>query len=234
MFTFGYKLKLVKKKDLADYEVFEKSVYAIHQQVNDFGQWLSEGFDLDENTVHQLSIDVEGLHTFVDVYFDNKYSSPSVSFMLFRKMDDIRRLASNMIDVINESTKLRKAKMNADQAIKNGDVAFDIDEFNEDCNKAAEMVDKQLTLIVHQLLASLKCISITIESDLIKLILGVDIMDEYKRRCKRLLKNKDLATEFSVHFKAVTKSDRQFLEKEKVKNERRRTRTSDGGISKGV
>lgn len=234
MFTFGYKLKLVKKKDLADYEVFEKSVYAIHQQVNDFGHWLGEGFDLDENTVHQLSIDVEGLHTFVDIYFDNKYSSPSVSFMLFKKMDDIRQLASNMIDVINESAKLRKVKIDAEKSINNGDVTFDIDKFNEDYNKAAEVVDKQLTLIVHQLLASLKCISITIEGDLIKLILGVDIIDEYKHRCKRLPKNRDLATEFSVHFKAVTKSDRQVLEKEKVKNERRRTRTSDGGISKGV
>ena len=58
------------------------------------------------------------------------------------------------------------------------------------------------------MLKALNGIMLVIESDLLKLIMGVDIMKEYKKRCKRLPKDKELSTEVIVHFKAVTKDDR--------------------------
>ena len=72
MFTFGYKLKLIKNADLKEYEVFEKSVFAIHKQSDDFGQWLFNGLPLNEDTVQQLTLDIEGLHSFIYIYFNNK------------------------------------------------------------------------------------------------------------------------------------------------------------------
>lgn len=234
MFTFGYKLQLVKKADLMEYELFEKSVRAIHKQTSDFGQWLCNGFPLDENTVHQLAVDIEGLHTFIDIYFENKYSSPSCTMMMFKKIDILRKASSNIIDIITEFKKLEAIKARANEEINNEELTFDPEEFEKNFEKAMNTAMQQLHYHVDVMLLSLKGIHLVIEPDLLKLNLGVDIMKEYKKRCKRLPKDKELSTEFTVRFKAISKDDRRFLEKEKSKNERRRTRASDGGISESL
>lgn len=217
MFTFGYKIKLIKNADLKEYELFEKAVFAIHRQTDDFGQWLFDGFSLNENTVHQLALDIEGLHTFIDAYFNNKYSSPSSTMMMFQKIDVIRKTAGQLIDIVTEVSKMDKVKEQAESAAEGENEYFDKDEFKKTYDKAMNMAIAQARRLTMRLLGALKSIHLVIESDLIKLILGVDIMEEYKKRCKRLPKNKDLSTEFHVHFKAVSKDDRRFLEKEKNK-----------------
>lgn len=213
MFTFGYKLQLVKESDLKEYDLFEKSVYAIHQQTNDFVQWLSNGFTLDENTVHQLAVDIEGLHTFIDVYFENKYSSPSSTMMMFNKIDVIRKTAGRMIDVIMEVRKIETIRSKANEEVTESE------DFQITYKRAIDSAMRQMRSLTNTMIDSLKGIHVVIESDLIRLILGVDIMKEHKKRCKRLPKDKELMTDFFVHFKAITKEDRKFLEKENGKNE---------------
>lgn len=217
MFTFGYKLKLIKNADLKEYEVFEKSVFAIHKQSDDFGQWLFNGFPLNEDTVQQLTLDIEGLHSFIDIYFNNKYSSPSSTMLMFKKIDLIRKSASQLIDIISEVAQIDKLK---EEALSNPPDDFDPDLFDQRYESAMNTAKVYAEKTTHTILGALKSIHLVIESDLIKLILGVDIMEEYKKRCKRLPKNKDLSTDFFVHFRAVSKDDRRFLEKEKKKNER--------------
>lgn len=217
MIMFGYKLKLVKKKDLQEYEVFEKAVHAIHQQTDEFGQWLYDGFNLNKETIHQLTIDIEGLHTFIDIYFNNKYSSPTSTMLMFSKIDLIRKTGAQLIDLISKVVKLDEMKAVLD---KERPDEYDNEETKQEYESTIEAVVNKVKELTRVILIALREINLTIESDLIKIILGVDIMEEYKHRCKRLPKNKDLSTDFFVHFKAISKDDRKFLEKEKIKNER--------------
>lgn len=220
MFTFGYKLRLVKKSDLKEYRLFEKAVFTIQKQSNDLGQWLYDGFPLNEDTLHQLTVDVEGLHTYIDIYFNNKYSLPSSSMLMFQKIDVLRKSAGNMVDVVAEVDKIERIKSQIDSGVVPPNLEFDPDEFIDTYQKAMEAATAHVKKLTAMMLKALNGIMLVIESDLLKLIMGVDIMKEYKKRCKRLPKDKDLSTEFFVHFKAVTKDDRRFLEKERNKNER--------------
>lgn len=215
LFTFGYKLRLIKNSDLKEYELFQKAVFSIHKQSDDFGRWLFEGFPLNENTLQQLSLDIEGLHTFIDIYFNNKYSSPSSTIMMFKKIDVIRKTAAQLIDITEEVVKIDHLKEQINDNKKPEE--FDEDLFNLRYEMVISAAIKQAERLTKNMLGALRSIHLVIESDLIKLILGVDIMEEYKKRCKRLPKNKDLSTDFHVHFKAVSKDDRRFLEKEKNK-----------------
>lgn len=212
VFTFGYKIRLVKKNELREYDLFEKSVYAIHQQCNDFGQWLYKGFDLDRNTANQLTVDIEGLSTFIDVYFNNMYSSPVNSMQMFKALDAIRKHSSNLIDIIGMSMKVNSYVKNINES------EVDIDYVRDQYDEYRSRLNKQLDHEVDEILAGLKYITVVIEHDLIKLLLGVDIISEHKKRIKRIPKNKDLTSEFNIRFKVLTPSDRRFLEKEKMKN----------------
>ena len=83
----------------------------------------------------------------------------------------------------------------------------------------------------------IKCVIIP---DKKRLELGYDVMRAYKKRMKKenkkikSLSEDNFMNEFSVRFKVLSNSDREFIEKERVKNERNRTRNADGGLSKKV
>ena len=217
MFTFGYKLRLVKDSDRKEYELFERAVFAINTQSNNLSKWLLDGFLLDADTVQQLTIDIEGLHTFIDIYFNNKYSSPSSTMFMFSQMDILRKTSSQIIDVISEVANIDKLKDQVDNGMVPPNVEFDPHEFEETYNNAMNTATVHAKKLTNIMIGALKGITLVIESDLLKLMMGVDIMKEYKKRNKRFIKDKNLETEFVVRFKAVTKDDRRFLEKERNK-----------------
>lgn len=210
--TFGYKLKLIKKSDMNEYSIFEKSVTYIHKQVDAMGNWIYGNVELTNDTVQQLSAYITDIRTYSDIYSKNKYSSPSSSLLMFANIDNLSKAASKMIDTIYDFTKVNNVKSRVDK----GDYPyedFDITEFNNDYDEIVNVVDNIITKLKRNIITYLKGIIIAINPDLIKIALGVDIISEYKKQHRRYLKDKSLSTEFVIRYKAVTSDDQNFLKK---------------------
>lgn len=219
---FGYKLKLVKNDDLQQYEVFQKTVFTIQDQTENTIRWF-DSFDITDDSIKEIGHNIESINKLMDIYFENKYSSPTTSMNFFKAMDEIKKWSNRMIDVMMIFVKLGKIKSSADKQIENGTNEFDINSFESDMDKAVELYNKQLDTCIVHIIKLLQFVKMLISGDLMKLIIGVDIMLEHKSRLKRLPKNNELLSEFTIRYKAITEDDNQFLQKEKVKNERNRT-----------
>jgi hypothetical protein len=204
----------VKNKDLQELELFEKSVRAINQQTNDMINFLHSNFVLDENTCHQFTVDIEGLHKFIDIYVNNKFSLPHTGLNLYHLIDEMRKQFSAIFEVGSQLAKVAEYGVRAKQEIDSGNPTFDPDEFQVEYNDAMRVGNETLAKSFKIIEMSLHRINLVIEGDLIKIKLGVDIIDDYKKRQKRLPKNKDLMTEFIVRFKVVQQDDLKYLKKE--------------------
>ena len=215
---FGYTLKLVKKKDLEQKEMYEKVVIALNQEINDFKRWLKTPFKPDETVIEQATADIEGLHAFIDIYYKNKYSTPSNCMMLFANMDELRKIASKFIDLISDYAELSSLIPDIKKRERLG---IDMDLFNEEYDKAKKILDKRAQLIVGRMISCLNMMSYIIENDVIQVMMGVDVMELYKDRLKRLPKNEKLLNDFGISFKVTSKSDKHYLDKEEYKNEQR-------------
>lgn len=223
--TFGYRIKIVKNKDLQELELFEKSVRAINQQTNDMINFLHSNFVLDENACHQFTVDIDGLHKFVDIYVNNKFSLPHTGLNLYHLIDEMRKQFSAIFEVGSQLAKVAEYGVRAKQEIESGNPTFDPDEFQVEYNDAMRVGNETLAKSFKIIEMSLHRINLVIEGDLIKIKLGVDIIDDYKKRQKRLPKNKDLMTEFIVRFKVVQQDDLKYLKKkEHSKNGKSGTR----------
>lgn len=232
---FGYRLKFVKKKDLEELEIFEKSVRFINSQVHDMINYILHLDHMDPPTQQQLLLDVSGLNAFVDIYYHNKFSSPSNTFQMFKMIDDMKMRLNDISDITLECSKISESVKLACEAEANHDPSFDREEFETLYKQTVNTANQQIRRLLRRIIADLKNIDIVIEADLFRLIIGVDIIKDYKDRQKRFINDKELMTDFGVRYKVITNDDRRFLEKEKYKNEQSsRTRTSDGGTEETV
>jgi hypothetical protein len=131
---------------------------------------------------------------------------------MFANIDNLSKAASKMIDTIYDFAKVNNMKSRVDK----GDYPsedFDITEFNNDYDEIVDVVGNIITKLKRNIITYLKGIIIAINPDLIKIALGVDIIGEYKKQHRRYLKDKSLATEFVIRYKAVTSDDQNFLKK---------------------
>ena len=223
---FGYKLKLVKKKDLDELEQFDRIVRIINQQVYDMVNYITKLEKVDIPIQNQLVLDITGLNTFVDIYFHNKFSSPSSSLLMLKMTASIMKHLKGIMNVTGKCASIvKKAKRSQSEDFN----CFDDDDFNYRYREIMDDANRLISGYLLSIVTDLKNISIVVEPDLFRLVLGVDIIKDYKDRQKRFSSDKELMTNFSIRYKVITDDDRRFLEKEKYKNEQSsRTRTSDG------
>lgn len=215
---FGYTLKLVKKKDLVEEEQYQKIVMALNTQINDFMNWFRNDIKIDPKTIDELTLNVEGLHSMIDIYYSNKFSAPSTSINLFEKMDNIRKLSSSLVDVIEKYGKMNSLMMQNSMHAQKHHIEMDPDilDMYKECK---EDLDTNAGVVVYKIIGNLKLMHLAIENDVIQLMLGVDVIELYKTRNKRL-KHGDKYDDVTIKLKLQTKSDSQFINKEANKNER--------------
>ena len=215
---FGYTLKLVKKKDLVEEEQYQKIVMALNTQINDFMNWFSNDIKIDPKTIDELTLNVEGLHSMIDIYYNNRFTAPSTSINLFEKMDNIRKLSSSLVDVIEQYGKMNSLMMQNSMHAQKHHIEMDPDilDMYKECK---EDLDTNAGVVVYKIIGNLKLMHLAIENDVIQLMLGVDVIELYKTRNKRL-KRKKLCDDVTIQLKLQTKSDSQFINKEANKNER--------------
>lgn len=218
---FGYTLKLVKNKDLVDEEQYQKIVVALNTQINDFMNWFENDIEVNSQTINDLTLNVEGLHSMVDIYYNNRFTAPSSSINLFEKMDNIRKLSSSLVDLIEKYGKMNSLMMQNSKYAQKHHIRLDQDIIDtyKDCKNE---LDTDISVVVYKIIGNLKLMHIAIENDVVQLMLGVDVIELYKTRNKRLRK-KRLKDEVTIQLNLQTKSDSQFINKEANKNERSRT-----------
>lgn len=217
---FGYTLKLVKNKDLVDEEQYQKIVIALNTQINDFMNWFENDIEVNSQTINDLTLNVEGLHSMVDIYYNNRFTAPSSSINLFEKMDNIRKLSSSLVDLIEKYGKMNSLMMQNRKYAQKHHIILDQDIIDtyKDCKNE---LDTDISVVVYKIIGNLKLMHIAIENDVVQLMLGVDVIELYKTRNKRLRK-KRLKDEVTIQLNLQTKSDSQFINKEANKNERSR------------
>lgn len=232
---FGYKLMLVKKDALREYESFKQLIPKMKEFIEDFSDFIRKGIEIGPETAFILTSETNILSTLIDIYFNNRYSNPSSSMMLYKHLSLFQKDTRRMLDLFVRFEELQNsANIRAQKLVEeNNEIEMDLfeDQLQKLTNEGFELVRKTAL----KMLNDLKHIKCCILSDYTRLEMGVDIMKEYKRRkSKHSLSEKDFMNEFTVKFKVLSNSDRHFIEKEKMKNERSRNGTSDGGVSKEV
>ena len=214
---FGYTLKLIKKKDIYEYGVFEKVVPSLRDQINQFSEWLQAEFSLNNETVHQLAVDVEGLKAMINVYVHNKYSAPSSSVMLIDSMNRIRQYASQMTTIIQEAENLSMIERMANNAMNNGE-QFDDAEYDSCLDEAKRLIGEQMSVSVRGIIMQLRLMIINIEPDLIALTMGVDALRERDKLYRKTSKGIKYVSGLGVRFASVPKEDILKHEKENEDN----------------
>jgi hypothetical protein len=143
--------------------------------------------------------------------FNNKFSSPANSMQMFNALDTIRTYCSHVIEVIQCSMKINESANNLSEDV---DPVEAQEAYDEHRRQITYILDKEINKII----IGLKYIKSVIEYDLTKIMLGVDFITEYKKRLKRIPRDKDLLSQINIHYKILTPGDRKFIEKEKCRN----------------
>lgn len=215
---FGYKLKLVKNEDLLQVELYKKCVYGIQNKCRELIDFMKSGFDINIDTASTVIKHIEELTTFIDLYNANKFSLPGNALMLFSTIDELKNDISKFIDILRASAEARQIVRESSY-----DPDVDMDEVNECYENVRQEIHEHLNRVVGSIITLLDNILINIKYDLIKITMGVDIIEDYKTRQKLLSKDKSLTTSFVFKQNVVTPGDRKFINKENLKNERNRT-----------
>lgn len=238
---FGYKLQLVKKSDLVDVDIFKSSVHKIKEIADDFGEMISNGLNLTQDDCRRLTNFNDDLGLYVDIYFNNKFSLPSNSLSMYKALDEIRKNSKYIIDAICEYNKLQSVEEKFRDRFGDNPSEADPEYYSEINHVASELqrgyqeVNNCLGFSSINILNYLVMITQPIRGDINRIDIGIDFIKDYKRRKKEEKKNKNLDSKFKVEYTLNTRSDKEFLLKERVSNEQRsRTRTSDGGSKETV
>jgi hypothetical protein len=236
---FGYKLMLVKKSELQEDKVFRNSVFQLIGEIDRFGDFISNGFDLNADTTAFLTEINSTIGVYVDMYFSCKYSSPSNSLSMYTNMDRVRKDTLTIIDTITEYNKLLSVKKKYDATCEQlGDAYSECQEslaIQSELYRGFQEVTQAVGHACASILNALFMLHQSVNGDKLRIEAGYDFKKEYKKRLKRIPKDDNLMSEFTVKYTLNTRADKEYLLKEKVRNERRsRTRTSDGGNEKAV
>lgn len=226
---------IVKREDYRELQVFKELVPKMKNFIEEYSYVISQGIEISSETAFVLTSQSNILSTLVDIYFNNKYSNPSSSMMLYKHLSSFQNNTRRMIDLFVKFQTLQSESANMRNSVNESGDEDAIETFE---SQLKSLTDEGFRLVAQTgtaMLEDLKHIKCSIMSDYTRLELGVDIMKEYKRRkAKESLSEKDFMNEFTVRFKVLSNSDRQFIEKEKLKNARNRNGTANGGVSKKV
>lgn len=216
----------MKKSDIRDCELLEKSVNGIRSICGYFEEWLSEGFKLNTRSMTKMVSMTNDLNALIDAYFDNKFSSPANSIMMFKELDRIREVSRDLIDTTTQYMQITTAFNMINTQYENG-VEVDIEDAKQTYQQAMHEVNIQLNRCITIMTDTLGAIMVCVNHDFVKLTIGVDIISEYKHRLKKLPKG--LGSSVDVRFNIQNMGDKEFIIKEQVKNERSGKRTPNGG-----
>jgi hypothetical protein len=234
---FGYKLKLVKNSDLLEVDMMKKALSGIDNIIEEFGDFIAAGMDLNQATIKKITEMNDDLGVYVDIYFNNKFSLPSNALMMYSNMDTIRSNSLIIIDTITEYYKLQSVKEKYEHEVENGILSYsEQNAISSEMSKGFNKINNNLGMASANIINGLLLLSAAIRGDKTRVTMGVDIIKDYKHRQKMRKQNEKLDGSFTIEYKLTSRSDKEYLLKERVKNDKQRSRarTSNGGSEKTV
>lgn len=215
---FGYSIKIVKKRDLQQCDIYKRIVPKINKLCKDLIEWVNT-FRFDED--HDLQfiyLSIDTLSACSDIYVENKYSSPSGAMSLSRSCERLVRLMASLgkfVSNVKDAGELI-AKINEDPDAEH---INSIEYISNECKSI--ITDSEDTLI--EMFNVIKCIAenmlATLNYETIRISEGVDIIDEYKRREKRFKSNM-VGTKYQCTI--LTPADNIFMDQMKRNNMKRK------------
>ena len=197
---------MIKKDEEYEYDVFTKVVPSIRDQVNSFMAWLQEDFSLNEQTVHQVTVDVEGLKSMISIYVHNKFASPASSLMLVDTMNRLRQYGHQMISIIEEAQNLKTIEQHANKAADIG-IEYDEDEYEDCLSEAKRLIGEQVFVAVSGMLTQLRLMLINVEPDIISLAMGIDALRERNKLYRKTPKGVKYISTLGMNYVSAPKEE---------------------------
>lgn len=211
---FKHKLQFVLKDDIYQRDVWKEVVLNIHDTCVKSHDFIYGRLEFDERTAGRFVSMVEMFDTLTDIYIDNKFSPASAGLMR-PQIDLMRKHTLKIIEIFEVIIKMNNVmKGHPGDDTDDPDINLIKSTYEENCRRLSMLLDDEIDLIG----TILEYIDTRIAKDIVKIKSGVDPIREYKRRLKRIPSNKDLIQELHVQYKILSPGDRDFLEKEKIKN----------------
>jgi len=224
---FGLKLIKRDEEDAKEVRVFKKAVHNLHDHCTDLIKWIIDGFNVDPDSILHLISDMEVMGTLIDIYFNNKFSSPTNSMRLFQTHDECRKYVNEIVEIINGIITANELVRTAYEHREDGSI--DIDQINDEYEKLIDSAKDDLNRSVNLLIAEIKLIIAVIRPDLVRIDTGENLIETYYRN-KALKDNSDkMHTMFKVEYKVQPDEYRRYLNKEKTKEEKKNDQRRKNG-----
>ena len=215
---FGYSIKIVRKRDLQQCDVYKRIIPKINKLCKDLIEWVNTFHFDEDHDLQFIYLSIDTLSAYSDIYMENKYSSPSGAMSLSRSCDRLVRLMASLgklVSTVKDASELI-TEINENPNDEHIDSIEDISNEYE-----CIITDSEDSLI--EMFNVIKCIAedmlATLNYETIRISEGVDIIDEYKRREKRFKSNM-VGTKYQCTI--LTPADNIFIDQMKRNNMKRK------------
>jgi len=213
---FGYRLRLVKKKELQDISIFENVVNEIDRNCDNLGQLLTSGTEMSDKDFIDAKSIIKRLRSLFDIYTNNKYSMPSNITTVAQALDTLSKKIFHFHDAMRNQNQLEEMYVSAAKAKLFE--RFSHEELSEMSseeiyNKTHEIVEEFIMYQLNEALTALYNLQSTIAYDVVRVTMGVDIYADYKGH----IKVPNSPTDMVIRYKLQTEGFNILAEKEKLK-----------------
>lgn len=215
---FGYSIKIVRKRDLQQCDVYKRIIPKINKLCKDLIEWVNTFHFDEDHDLQFIYLSIDTLSAYSDIYMENKYSSPSGAMSLSRSCDRLVRLMASLgklVSTVKDASELI-TEINENP---NDEHIDSIEDISNECE--CVITDSEDSLI--EMFNVIKCIAedmlATLNYETIRISEGVDIIDEYKRREKRFKSNM-VGTKYQCTI--LTPADNIFIDQMKRNNMKRK------------
>lgn len=200
---FGYKLIRIKSEDKKLLEQLKNSVKYIQYYSSSVSTLTNEADFTDRHTILLISA-VEALSSFIDIYINNKFSSPSAGINLYKEIDSLHKYVAAYLEMANKIMQLSSS-------VDNGEIT------EEYAQASLDNIKNEVLSIAASIISSTLFIRISVKHDAIRIQENIDIIKEYYDNQKMFKKYGNYNKLFTVTFKALSKTERNDLFKNNIK-----------------
>ena len=192
MRLFGFDITRVSKLDKTEERVFKTVVVELSNAMLDYDTFL-EHLDLDHFGTEESSalFDImQTIQSLFNIYENNKFSYPSSCFPYAYHMCEMQKQSAALQKQMSFLHKIQAAlaTKNAFIAAKYGDDE-DFEQLEHDDERILDMEEQVMDrtrYMVHKIQTHLDVMQMIIKSDLMKVIMGVDVIRDYRDRQHRM------------------------------------------------
>ena len=196
MDIFGLRITRIRKAEKMELERFSKTVHHLDVHISRMIDIVCNRVDLNNRDIPiMVSRELQTIDSLFNVYMHNRFSSPGVNLNVHDYLNQMHKVTHVFCTVFVRLVELK--------SVENNNPSIDRENFDKDVSESIRLLGKSGMFLE----TTLKALSFVIVKDLIKLDMGVDIIDEYRRNQKEIKRYGPKASEFAyvVRFNKLNK-----------------------------